>query len=115
VDGPRWERLDEALSFGCDVAAGCGGERPENRLHEGVPRFDARVRLDSSEKSGEALYKESPDDNPEKLQLGAEAAATMFALASSLDHFKHPLESGLKVANMGAKTFRWETATPSKR
>lgn len=60
------------------------------------------------EKSGEALYKESPDDNPEKLQLGAEAAAAMFALASSLDHFKHPLESGLKVANMGAKTFRWE-------
>jgi hypothetical protein len=32
----------------------------------------------------------------------------MFELAAQLDHFKRPLESGLKVANMGVKTFRWE-------
>ena len=32
----------------------------------------------------------------------------MFELAAQLDHFKRPIESGLKVANMGAKTFRWE-------
>ena len=32
----------------------------------------------------------------------------MFELAEKLDHFKKPLESGLKVANMGEKTFRWE-------
>jgi len=60
------------------------------------------------ERNGDAQYKESPDDNAEKLQLGADAASAMFGLASALDHFKHPLESGLKVANMGTKTFRWE-------
>jgi hypothetical protein len=62
------------------------------------------------DRNGDAQYKESPDDNAEKLQLGEDAAAAMFGLASSLDHFKHPLESGLKVANMGTKTFRWEDA-----
>jgi invasion protein IalB len=32
----------------------------------------------------------------------------VFALADKLDHFKHPLESPLKVAFMGTKTFRYE-------
>ena len=32
----------------------------------------------------------------------------MFGLADKLDHFKHPLESPLKVAFMGTKTFRYE-------
>ncbi len=62
------------------------------------------------ERSGDAQYKESPEDNPEKLQLGPDAAASIFALASALDHFKRPLDSGLKVAFMGTKTFRWEEA-----
>jgi hypothetical protein len=26
-----------------------------------------------------------------------------------VDHFKRPLESGLNVAKMGEKTFRWKT------
>jgi hypothetical protein len=60
------------------------------------------------EQNGATQYKEAEDDNPEKLQLEPELLATMLDLASKLDHFKNPLESGLKVANMGAKTFRWE-------
>ena len=32
----------------------------------------------------------------------------MFSLADKLDHFTHPLESGLKVAFMGKKTLRWD-------
>jgi len=32
----------------------------------------------------------------------------MFGLAEKLGWFQHPIESGLKVANMGAKTFRFE-------
>ena len=32
----------------------------------------------------------------------------MFDLAEKLDQFQHPIESGLKVANMGTKTFRFE-------
>ena len=37
-----------------------------------------------------------------------EPTAAIFSLAEKLDHFKSPLESGLKVAKMGEKTFRWE-------
>jgi hypothetical protein len=61
------------------------------------------------ERSGASTYKEAPDDDdPEMFQLESPATATIFDLAEKLDHFKGPLESGLKVANMGAKTFRWE-------
>jgi hypothetical protein len=69
------------------------------------------------ERSGAGAYKEAPDDEPETFKLENQAAATLFDLADKLDHFKRPLESGLKVANMGAKTFRWEdgvTASEAK-
>ncbi len=61
------------------------------------------------ERSGEATYNESEDpDNAEKFQLEPAATTEMFDLAERLDHFKKPLESELKVANMGQKTLRWE-------
>jgi hypothetical protein len=61
------------------------------------------------ERNGEVSYKEeADDDDPEKFQLEPNGTEVMFDLAARLDHFKHPLESGLKVANMGVKTFRWE-------
>ena len=61
------------------------------------------------EQSGATEYKEAPDDErPLKLQLTEAEASEMFALADKLDHFKHPLESPLKVAKMGMKTFRFE-------
>lgn len=58
---------------------------------------------------GQAVYKESAEDDfPIKLQLKKEEADAIFGLAAKLDHFKKPLESGLPVAKMGEKTFRWE-------
>jgi hypothetical protein len=60
------------------------------------------------DRNGEVGYKESVDDDPEKFQLEDSGTEVIFDLAARLDHFKHPLESGLKVANMGVKTFRWE-------
>ena len=61
------------------------------------------------DRSGQVSYKEEvDDDDPEKFQLEDSGTEVMFDLAARLDHFKHPLESGLKVANMGMKTFRWE-------
>ena len=60
------------------------------------------------EQGGTATYTESKDDDPETLALESDAAAAIFDLAAKLDRFRRPLESGLKVANMGAKTFRWE-------
>ena len=63
------------------------------------------------ERSGAVAYKEAVDDDPEKFQLEESSTAAIFDLAAKLDHFTRPLESGLKVANMGMKTFRWENGT----
>ncbi len=61
------------------------------------------------DRTGAAEYKEDPkDENPLKFQLKQADADTIFALADKLNHFSRPLESGLKVANMGMKTFRYE-------
>ncbi|HTM49083.1 MAG TPA: hypothetical protein VL285_10395 [Bryobacteraceae bacterium] len=61
------------------------------------------------EPGGAGEYKEAVDDEtPLKFQLPAADAAEMFALAGRLDYFKRPLESPLKVAQMGMKTFRFE-------
>ena len=63
----------------------------------------------SVDQSGAGDYKEAADDdNPLKFQLSAADTAQMFSLADKLDRFKRPLESPLKVAQMGMKTFRFE-------
>lgn len=60
------------------------------------------------QRTGECVYKEAPDDEqPVKFKIAPEEAAEMFALADKLGHFDRTLESGLKVAFMGEKTFRW--------
>jgi len=63
----------------------------------------------SVEKDGTTIYKEAPDDrNPITVQLIQADCDAMFALADKLDHFTRPLESPLKVAFMGKKTFRYD-------
>lgn len=58
---------------------------------------------------GQAVYTESAQDElPIKFSLKKEDAGTLFALAAKVDYFKRPLESGLPVARMGEKMFRWE-------
>lgn len=60
------------------------------------------------EQDGKASYQEAKDDdNPIRIQLPPSDAATLFDLATKLNHFQRPLESGLKVAQMGVKTFRF--------
>jgi hypothetical protein len=61
------------------------------------------------DKAGNVEYREAPDDQlPLKFHLKDAETQAVFDLADKLDHFKHPLESPLKVAFMGTKTFRWE-------
>jgi hypothetical protein len=63
----------------------------------------------SVEKDGSAVYQEAQDDpNSLRFRLTPEEAGEMFALAAKLGAFTRPVESGLKVANMGRKTFRFE-------
>lgn len=57
---------------------------------------------------GQTTYQEAKDDNnPIRIQLSSATTQTMFDLAGKLDHFQHPIESGLKIANLGVKTFRY--------
>ncbi len=61
------------------------------------------------EHNGATTYQEAKEDeNPIKIQLSDADTQELFALAQKLDHFQHPVESGLKVANMGTKTFGFE-------
>jgi hypothetical protein len=60
------------------------------------------------DRTGAVEYKEAKEDDPDKFQMESGAVAAIFDLAEKLGHFKGQLESGLKVARMGDKTFRWE-------
>ncbi len=61
------------------------------------------------EAAGDGVYKDAPDDEaPARFRLSASDTKAIFDLAAKLDYFRRPIESGLKVANMGAKSFRWE-------
>jgi len=60
------------------------------------------------DKTGAGDYREEEnDDQPVRFQLSAPDVAAMFDLAAKLGYFDHPLESQLKVAFMGNKTFRF--------
>jgi hypothetical protein len=73
-----------------------------------VPEF-ASITVD---RSGQATYQDAKDDdNPIHIQMTDAETQELFDLADKLEHFQHPIESGLKVANMGTKTFRFESGT----
>ena len=61
------------------------------------------------ERSGQAVYQEAAeDDNPIRFKIADSQSAEIFAAADKLNRFRRPLESNLKVAHMGVKTFRFE-------
>lgn len=64
------------------------------------------------QKDGSAVYMEAPkDENAVSFKLAPEAVSEMFSLADKLDRFQRPLESNLKVAQMGQKVFRYTDGT----
>jgi hypothetical protein len=70
-----------------------------------VPAY-SEVRIDGE---GNCEYREDPkDEDPLKFKISQEDRQAMWDLTDKLGHFTRPLESGLKVARMGDKTFRWE-------
>jgi hypothetical protein len=67
------------------------------------PYMEIRLSRD-----GQVEYLEQADDDqPVKFKLGPNETETLFLLSDKLDHFARPLESGLKVARVGDKTFTW--------
>ena len=68
--------------------------------------------LISVDRAGELEYKESPTDSqPLHAQMQTAEARQIFEMAEKLSFFKNPIESGLKVANTGKKTFRYQDAS----
>jgi hypothetical protein len=99
----KWSLI---LLFASALFAGDGSRLVYSKSFPGsVPAF-MQVILD---KSGNIEYREAEDDElPIKFQLSGADTQTVFDLAGKLDYFKRPLESPLKVAFMGTKTFRYE-------
>ncbi len=94
------------LLFAGSLAA-AGGPRlffSRNFPGSAPPYIQVTVDADGSVEYGEA----PDDDNPLKFRLTDSETREVFGLADKLDHFKRPLESPLKVAFMGTKTFRFE-------
>lgn len=61
------------------------------------------------DRSGAAEYKEAKDDpNPVVFTVNDAITSELFQLAESLDYFNRKLESGLAIARVGDKTFRFE-------
>jgi predicted DCC family thiol-disulfide oxidoreductase YuxK len=61
------------------------------------------------DQSGRIEYREAPkEEDPLISQMTEEDVKQVWALAERLDWFRKSLESGLKVARMGDKTFRME-------
>ncbi len=66
------------------------------------------------DRSGNGEYNDSPADQPPiRLQLEPSETEAIFSLAEKLGYFSRPLESGLKVAFIGTKTFRYQDGATS--
>ena len=96
--------------FACTAhAAYVAGDPPRLTFSKTFPGSVPPYSVITISLDGSATYNESDDpDNSETLHLELTTAKQAFELAERLDHFKRPLESGLKIANMGQKILRWE-------
>lgn len=84
-------------------------DSPKICYSKSFPRSVPAYAAISVDKEGHGEYKEEPnDDNPLVFQLTAKETGEIFELAEKLGRFTRPLESNLKVANTGIKTFRYE-------
>ena len=76
------------------------------KLFPGSSPAYVSIKLESS---GDAEFNDAPtDENAMRFKLSEADTKAIFDLAGKLGYFNRPLESGLKVANMGMKTFRYE-------
>ncbi len=110
--------MKAALSALLLLASSCFAASPRLIFVKSFPGSVPDYVWIAVEKGGALEYKESvkEDEQPVKAQLPGGDVAGLFSLAEKLGYFKGPLESGLKVANTGKKTFRYEpeSGTPSE-
>jgi len=90
-----------------------GADAPRVSYTKIFPGSDPAYMAIVVDQNGAVEYREAKDEEPETFKLEPEAVQAIFDLAEKLGHFKRPLESGLKVAKTGDKTFRWENGAES--
>ncbi len=82
---------------------------PRLTFSKSFPGSTPALELVTLDRAGNVEYREAEDDElPIKFHMPDADTQQVFDLAAKLDHFKRPLESPLKVAFMGMKTFRYE-------
>jgi hypothetical protein len=96
------------------AASAFAADAPRVSYTKSFPGSDPAYMGITIAKDGATTYREdAKDDDPETFKLEPDMVQAIFDLADKLDHFKRPLESGLKVAKTGDKTFRWESGADS--
>ncbi len=96
----------------CAVCGLWAADTPRIRYSKSFPGSTPAYVAITVDKNGSVQYTDAPDDqNPLTCQLAAQDAAEIFSLAEKLSYFTRPLESNLKVAFMGTKTFRYENGS----
>ncbi|MGD0361007.1 MAG: hypothetical protein ABSC93_09070 [Bryobacteraceae bacterium] len=96
-----------ALLF-CAALAAQSADVPRLYFSKSFPGSSPAYVAINVDKTGAGDYREDEkDDNPVRFQLNRQEVAALFDLAAKLGDFDHPLESSVKVAFMGAKTFRY--------
>jgi len=97
------------LSVALVTVAAAASAQPTIFFSKSFPGSTTPYLEISVEKSGSAVFNDAPGGpDPILFRLKAEETAAIFGLAQKVGNFSKPLESGLKVANMGKKTFRYD-------
>jgi hypothetical protein len=92
-----------------------GADGPRVLYTKSFPGSSPAFVAISLDKTGTGDYKDAPDDdNPLKFRLNETETNDIFGLVAKLGYFNHALESSVKVAFMGTKTFRFESGTEKR-
>jgi hypothetical protein len=84
------------------------GATPKIVFTKSFPGSTPPFQSVSVDQNGSLEYMESAsDDQPVTALMSHSEAMPLFEQARKLDYFRFPLDSGLKVANTGKKTFRY--------
>jgi hypothetical protein len=96
------------LLFCVSLVASHAAEVPHLYFSKSFPGSTPAYVAINVDRTGAGDYREEEnDDQPLRFQLTEAEVAGLFDLAAKLGYFDHPLESPLKVAFMGKKTFRF--------
>lgn len=106
----RLSRLSSAMAIPVLLGAqwAAAADLPRIFYSKSFPKSTPAFVAITVARDGSSEYRESPEEEPLRFKLTQKETGELFALADKLDRFKRPLESKLKVANTGIKTFRWE-------